>query len=247
MGPQHLPPRRSGAAGSGVPALERFTPMTAKPSASLLLKGRLGEQRRAVPTPVAVHAASAAAGRRLLLPHLQGSLEAKHWPRHLGPGRGHASTTEASGRQVNPLQRGAPVDGSSCLTALPCSLRPQLPRFHWQEEAPDQSLGGQGGWMTPSPCEEPAPEPTRPEAGGGGTRPGLSAPALASVCHRPRDTAGAWASLQQGTLLPACSPTPARREPAGHWLVLCGPGLRGMEWTRHLGDLSRILSTSCRL
>ena len=169
----------------------------------------------------------------LLLPHLQGSLEAKDWPRHLDPGRGHTSTAEASGHQVDPLQRGAPVDGSSSLTALPCSRRPQLPQSRWQEEAPDQSLGGQGGWMTPSPCEEPAPEPTRPEAGGGGTRPGLPAPALASVCHRPRDIEEAWASLQRGSLLPACSPTPTRREPAGHWLVLCGPGLCGMEWTCH--------------
>lgn len=191
--------------------------------------------------------ATAAAGRR---PPASSSAElpgGRGLASPLDPSRGHASTTEASGCQVDPLQGGAPVNGSSSLTALPCSQRPQLPRACWQGEAPDQSPGGQGGWMTPSPCEKPAPEPTRPEAGGGGTRPGLPAPALASVCHGPRDIAGAWVSLQRGTPPPARSPTPTCREPAGHWLVLCGPGLRRMEWTRRSGDLPEILSTSCRL
>ncbi|MXQ94791.1 hypothetical protein E5288_WYG008208 [Bos mutus] len=79
-------------------------------------------------------------GTRACLSSVTGSLEAKDWPRHLDPGRGHTSTAEASGHQVDPLQRGAPVDGSSSLTALPCSRRPQLPQSRWQEEAPDQSL-----------------------------------------------------------------------------------------------------------
>lgn len=47
--PQRLPPRRSGSAGSGVPALERFIPTAAEPLAFLLLKGRLGESSGVVP------------------------------------------------------------------------------------------------------------------------------------------------------------------------------------------------------
>lgn len=73
-------------------------------------------------------------------------------------GRGRASTAEASGRQVDPLQGGAPGDGSGSLTTLPCSQRPH-PRSRWQEETPDQEPRWAGGWMTPSPCESWLPSP----------------------------------------------------------------------------------------